>query len=165
MAHDGTARCRSRSIIYMSLLLHAACVDAGNSEPDPHAPHDCPAEVDDLLAEVDQPVPRRVNCGSFNSGEIAAVRDALDCLLLREAGASTELTVTRCEDCSILSTYVVSAEGDMLHVFREADHFGDDQREVAVERCADLVAHPSEAIQCVDPAPLFDCQDALPDAG
>jgi hypothetical protein len=53
----------------------------------------------------------------------------------------------------------------MLHVFREADHFGDDQREVAVERCSDLVAHPTDAIQCVAPAPLFDCQDALPDAG
>ncbi len=96
------------------------------------------------------------------------VVQALDCLLTEDGSpaAPTELTVTRCIDCLIQSTYVVTVQGEIFHVSREADLFGaDDQREVEVQSCTAIVEDATEVIRCLDPITLFECQDSFPDAG
>jgi hypothetical protein len=124
----------------------------------------CPASVDALLAKVEQSAPRRATCGSFNVVQIAEIHAALDCLMSADGvpASAREFSVTRCIDCFIQSTYVATSEGELLHVFIEADAWGDDRREVKVERCSSLVADEFEGVRCEGAESLYACEDALP---
>jgi hypothetical protein len=121
---------------------------------------DCPSEVDDLLAEVGLSTPARRNCGSFNSASVSEIQASLSCLRGENGPptTNTELTVTRCADCLIQSTYIATASGDLYHVAREDDAFGDDTRTASVERCHAIVADATNAVSCVEPTRVFACE-------
>ncbi|HKP59711.1 MAG TPA: hypothetical protein VJV78_23470 [Polyangiales bacterium] len=120
---------------------------------------ECVWGVDELLEEVDVSAPDRESCGSFYGGDPAKIEGAVACLL--EPNRNSELAVNRCVDCEILSTYVVTTNGDKLHIRMEADGFGDDVREASVERCADLQADPRDGIRCTSPKKLYACRAPL----
>jgi len=120
----------------------------------------CPFEVDEALSEVGQSIPDRRACGNFNVIAADNAQQALECLEQQPANSAAELTITRCVDCLIQSTYVVNSQGEIYHVFREDDFLdGGDQRHVSVERCAQLQRDDSEAVRCVEPRELLSCTD------
>lgn len=124
----------------------------------------CPFEVDALLQEVGQTILDRRKCGNLNVIQIEQAQTSLHCME-EPAGFAAELTITRCIDCLIQSTYVVNAKGELFHVFRSDDALdSDDQRHVEVQRCSRLEHDPVEAVRCVDPQTLFTCTDVSPAA-
>jgi hypothetical protein len=150
------AQLGTRRWIGFFVTLFSACGDRG----------DCPTGVDALLAQVEESAPGRVNCGSFHAssfrtGRRGEVDAALDCFLPadEEGAPARELTINRCIDCFMQSTYVVTSEGELFHVRRTGDQYDGQRREVQVERCSALVMDAQLVIRCEGAELLYVCED------
>lgn len=154
--------------------------DAGGREPSPEPAPDaggpertdasvrapCAWGVDGLLAQVGAAQIARTNCGDFNGSDSAASAAARDCFERAVGdGVSVQVTINRCIDCSIPTTYVAAASGERFAFLMEQDHFGaDGMREAKVEACEDIVfIEASETIDlsCVAPTELYTCTEAF----
>jgi hypothetical protein len=119
----------------------------------------CLWETSELLSEVDAPTAELTDCGLFLGEEPldnACFADGL------EAGRAVQITINNCIDCVIHSTYVSTADAGKFHLYREADYFGDNVREVRIDSCTDFVAGEGPGANCAGPAMLYDCSDPLP---
>ena len=171
MTQNGTVRAsRRRSGALALAVLLVACGDDADITMDAQAPSSsldggsCVWELDDLLSQVGATTPERSDCGTFNGAQTEQVSTALECLLETPDGDAAQFTVNNCIDCSIPSTYVLTPKGDLFHIRMEADQFGDDRREVMVERCDNLIDVADEGVRCVNASVLYSCTDALQDA-
>jgi len=118
----------------------------------------CLWDVDDLLAEIEVPTPG-LDCGQSRSGDPAAI----ECYTsARERGEAAQVTLNSCIDCLILSTFVSLPDGSELHLYREADYYGDDRRVVRAEACAEVALGSEGLLSCTAPSILYRCVDPLP---
>jgi len=145
--------------------------DAGpSSEPRPPEPDGsgpCPWGVDELLGEVGVEVPNRVNCGSYGLGVSPAseVDAGMQCFVDAILEQAVQLTVNRCFDCSVPTTYVATPSQQLYAILMAQDFFSEArQREVRVERCESLDLDPeTPEVTCRNPVELFACREPLGD--
>jgi hypothetical protein len=120
----------------------------------------CLWETDELLTHVAAPAAQLTDCGLF-LGQQPLDNDCFTNGL--EAGRAVQITINNCIDCMIHSTYVSTSDGGKFHLYREADYYGDDVREVRVDSCTGFVAGEGSGANCAGPAMLYSCSDPLPD--
>jgi hypothetical protein len=125
----------------------------------------CLLGIDALLAEVGAPTDERTDCGSFNDLDRENIVEGLECfntaILARKAA---QLTVNRCIDCSIPSTFVTTADSRLFRIEVEQDHFGDKIRHVVVESCQSVGGHTHGDVACDGAMTLYQCAEPF-DAG
>jgi len=147
------------------LALGATLGCSATAERPKHAGDSCPSDVDGALAAVGMTLPERVDCGSFNAAQSAEVSAGLACFMdAVAAGTAVELTVNRCIDCSISSTYVATEDGELLEVVLEADLFGDELRQTRVSTCVRVgfaSEGPPAGPECFGAVEQFACQAPL----
>lgn len=145
------------------LLIGIAClaVAAGSTACEEDEGPTCPRYVDEVLELIDKPAPGREQCGAAGAYDAEAIRDGLECFADADAEAGAELIIGRCIDCLITSTYVATPEGDVLHIYIEADHYGDDYSEVLAEQCDEVVENENVGVECVNPQKLYACNAPL----
>jgi hypothetical protein len=136
----------------------------GRNAPEPVPQDACVWGVDALLAEVGADAAGRFNCGLFNSAQTASIETAVECFENAVAASRTaELTVNRCIDCQIPTTYVASTGGELYAILLEADTWGDSQRHARVETCEAVVwDDEAQDVSCVGPAERYDCSGSFP---
>jgi hypothetical protein len=118
----------------------------------------CLWETNELLSQVDAPTAELTDCGIFLGDEPldnACFTDGL------EAGRPVQITINNCIDCMIHSTYVSTADAAEFHLYREADHYGDNVREVRIDSCTGFVAGEGPGANCAGAAMLYTCSDPL----
>jgi hypothetical protein len=119
----------------------------------------CLWETAELLSRVNVESPDLIDCGLFLGQQpldnecFASALDARD---------AVQITINNCIDCMIHSTYVSVPGIGKLHLYREADYYGDDTRVVRVDSCTDFVAGEGSGANCAQPAILYACSDPLP---
>jgi hypothetical protein len=82
-----------------------------------------------------------------------------------ERDVAVELTINRCTDCSIPTTYVATASGELFALLMEQDEFGADrEREARVESCDEIALDPATGdVVCADPIERYSCLDPFTD--
>jgi hypothetical protein len=152
----GMPRC-----VVVWLLLATSCSSEGTSDgaQPVSQDHQCFSGVDDLLRESGALVEAREDCGSFGGFDPDLVAAGYECLESAiHDGRPAELTVNLCVDCSILSTFVSTSDGDLLRLEMEDDNFGDELRTATVERCTEIGTDSNELPRCMEPTQLYRCQ-------
>lgn len=139
--------------------MDSDATSAVSREPDP--PRDrCLWETEDLLSRIDAQSPALIDCGLF-LGEQPLENECFTNGLL--GSDSVQITINNCIDCMIHSTYVSTSSGRKVHLYREADYYGDDVRVVRVDACTTFVPGQGPGANCAAPATLYTCSDPLPD--
>jgi hypothetical protein len=145
--------CRLR---FHGLLPLVACASCTSDDE-----RSCRDDLDGLLAVANVPAEERFDCGSFASFD-SRLTQGMRCLESAiTAGAPAQRTVNLCIDCSIPSTFVVGASGDLVRIEIEADSFGDDLRTITVERCEAFAGDGNDVPMRVAPEQVYRCQDPL----
>jgi hypothetical protein len=120
----------------------------------------CLWETDELLSRVDAPAPELEDCGLFLGLQQPLDNDCFTNGL--ETGHAVQITINNCTDCMIHSTYVSTPSAGKFHLYREADYYGDQLREVRVDSCTNFVAGSGSGANCAGSARLYACSDPLP---
>lgn len=130
-------------------------------EPDASTRELCAWGVDDLLREAGASAPHRRNCGSYpqwTSG-FAGVWGCFEAAVAE--GTGVQLTINRCVDCSIPTTYVATDAGGRFAVRLEDDAFGDGQRVAAIDACDAITFDATtQDIVCNGAAELYSCSES-----
>jgi hypothetical protein len=121
--------------------------------------------IDALLAAVGAPADERTDCGSFNVLDKENIVEGLECFNIAIAASkAAQLTVNRCVDCSIPSTFVTTVDSRLFRIEVEQDHFGDKIRHVVVESCQTIGADTQSDVACEGAVTLYQCAEPF-DAG
>lgn len=131
----------------------------------------CPWSIDRLLLQVGATIPNRADCGELSLGlqlTAGSVVERFACFdTARADGRAVELSVNRCVDCSLPTTYLADVRGVLFAVTLEDDGFGDANRTATVEHCDNVVLDAeTRDVRCQGAAALFTCSvpRALPKA-
>jgi hypothetical protein len=114
----------------------------------------CLWETDELLARANAEARDLVDCGLFLAEQPLdndCFRNGLD------AQAAVQITINNCIDCTIHSTYVSTRTGRKLHLYREADFYGDALSVVRMDSCTDFVVGRGPGANCAGPVVLYSC--------
>jgi hypothetical protein len=140
---------------------------AGSSEPMSTAGRGwrepCPWTIDELLMTLGVTADDRISCGRYGYWDVTSIAGAMYCFERAEAsGASVELTINNCIDCSKPTTYVTTNSGELhFAITREDDMFAADRlRKATILSCTSLDFDTTSGMaSCIDPVNVYDCSE------